>query len=157
MEKANDDTPSVLTGNIADQVGKDTYRFQDLSGSVIVEIDDKLFRGRSVTPHSEVGLYGEVEEERNRPNEVDVKRLEIVRQLQCVPEFFPGGSPFTPLHHVPELPDIFSKLAIQLTSGLFCIVYQGIQEDASSTLTVNPDACIGFPILANNTVNIFPR
>ena len=47
---------------------------------MIVEIDDKVFHGNTVTLKTRVRLVGEVERKKHgRPNEVDVRYLEIVR------------------------------------------------------------------------------
>lgn len=44
---APDDTPCMLEGHIVERVNgeHDKYTFKDATGSVVVEIDDDLFRG----------------------------------------------------------------------------------------------------------------
>ena len=80
VRDARDDTPCTLEGRILERIGGDTYTFEDASGKVIVEIDDKVFHGNVVTPETRVKLVGEVErKKRGRPNQVDVRYLEIVR------------------------------------------------------------------------------
>lgn len=77
-----DDQHVVLEGRITGRVGPahaETYRFQDGSGSIRVEIDDDLWQGRTVSPDNTVRIWGEIDRKTNRPNEVDVERLEIVR------------------------------------------------------------------------------
>ena len=80
VRDALDDTPCTLEGRIFERIGGDKYTFEDASGKVIVEIDDKVFHGNTVTPETRVRLVGEVERKKHgRPNEVDVRYLEIVR------------------------------------------------------------------------------
>lgn len=44
-----------------------------------VEIDDKLFAGRTVTPQTRVRLHGEIDLKRHGDREVDVDVLEILK------------------------------------------------------------------------------
>lgn len=80
VAKASDDAPCLLTGNIIEKVAKsdDKYIFRDKSGEIKVEIDHKVFAGRTITPDTEVILKGKVDTKTMKPNEVDVKILEIV-------------------------------------------------------------------------------
>ena len=55
------------------------YVFQDATGSITVDIDDKLFAGRAVTPQNTVRLHGEVDVEHYGYREIDVDVLEIVK------------------------------------------------------------------------------
>ena len=79
VKSAADDTPVVLEGNIVEQLRKDRYLFRDASGTVLVDIDHKDFRGQDVTPQTKVRLTGEVDAKRNRDNEVDVDRLDVIQ------------------------------------------------------------------------------
>ena len=79
VKGAVDDTPVVLEGNIVEKVRKDRYLFRDASGTVVVDIDHKDFRGQEVTPQTKVRLTGEVDSKRNRDNEVDVDRLDVIQ------------------------------------------------------------------------------
>lgn len=76
--KAYDDTRCVLEGSIVEKLTHDTYVFQDATGRMSVEIDRDVF-GAEVTPANKVRIYGTVDTKKNRPSEVDVKRLEIVK------------------------------------------------------------------------------
>ncbi|MBQ7609223.1 MAG: NirD/YgiW/YdeI family stress tolerance protein [Desulfovibrionaceae bacterium] len=78
-KKAWDDTPVVLTGHIVSRAGGDHehYIFRDSTGEIVVDIDDKLFYGRTVTPQTTVRLYGEVDKEMMERTKIDVKRLDI--------------------------------------------------------------------------------
>lgn len=79
VANATDDTPVVLEGNIIEQVRNDEYLFQDASGKVILDIDDKVFGSNTVTPETRVRIHGEVDTHRQHPNDVDVRWLEIIK------------------------------------------------------------------------------
>ncbi len=79
--QARDDSYCVLEGNIVSRAPGDheKYIFQDASGQIIVEIDDKLFAGRTVTPQNTVRLHGEIDVKRHGNRELDVDVLEIIK------------------------------------------------------------------------------
>lgn len=79
VANAADDTPVVLEGNIIERVRDEEYVFQDASGKVILDIDDKVFGANTVTPETKVRVHGEVDTHRQRPNDVDVRWLEIIK------------------------------------------------------------------------------
>ncbi|MDE7065345.1 MAG: NirD/YgiW/YdeI family stress tolerance protein [Desulfovibrionaceae bacterium] len=81
VRDARDDTPCVLEGHIVSKVTgrEDEYMFKDDSGEVVVDIDDKVFGGRRVTPQNRVRLHGEVDTHKFRANDVDVKWMEILK------------------------------------------------------------------------------
>jgi len=56
-----DDTPVVLQGRILSYLGKEKYLFSDDSGTIIVEIDDRLWAGISVNENDMVEIRGEVD------------------------------------------------------------------------------------------------
>ncbi len=78
-KSARDDTPVVLTGHIVSRAAGDHehYLFRDSTGEIVVDIDDELFLGRTVTPETTVRLYGEVDKELMERTKIDVKSLEI--------------------------------------------------------------------------------
>lgn len=78
--QAPDEAYCVLEGNIISRGPKhERYIFQDATGNVTVDIDDKLFAGRTVTPQNTVRLHGEVDVEHYGYREIDVDVLEIVK------------------------------------------------------------------------------
>ena len=79
--KARDDTAVVLTGTITSRVAgsDDKYMFRDSTGEILVDIDHKVFAGRTVTPQNTVRISGEVDKEMLEATKIDVKMLEIVR------------------------------------------------------------------------------
>ena len=63
-QSAKDDSWVILRGNIMSQIADEEYIFADSTGEITVEIDDKLFKGITVSPEDLVEISGE-----------DVKRL----------------------------------------------------------------------------------
>lgn len=76
--KARDDTYCALEGHIINRISRDRYTFRDHTGSIVVDIDDKDFRGMTVTPETRVRLIGEVDRDYSHV-ELDVDYLEVVR------------------------------------------------------------------------------
>lgn len=72
-----DDTWVTLRGNIVERISDDLYRFKDASGTINVEIDDKRWKGVSVTPQDVVEIQGEVDKDWNSV-EIDVKQVNLV-------------------------------------------------------------------------------
>jgi uncharacterized protein (TIGR00156 family) len=56
-----DDYPVVLRGKIERFLGDEKYLFTDETGSIIVEIDNRLWRGLSVDQNDTVEITGEVD------------------------------------------------------------------------------------------------
>lgn len=93
---APDDAPCLLEGHIVERVNgeHDKYTFRDATGSVVVEIDDDLFRGRDIGPADKVRLSGEVDKKTFRANQVDVEWMEVITPGRApAPSAQPAGSP----------------------------------------------------------------
>lgn len=77
---AQDDAPCVLEGHLVEKLPrrKHRYQFEDHSGQVVVEIDNKIFDQLTVTPKDKVRLQGHVDWNRKRPNEVEVDSITII-------------------------------------------------------------------------------
>ncbi|MBD2786314.1 YgiW/YdeI family stress tolerance OB fold protein [Xenorhabdus sp. DI] len=73
-----DDSWVVLEGNIVKQVGHELYEFRDNSGSVYIDIDDKIWMGQTVTPADKIRIEGEVDKDWNSI-EIDVKTIHVVK------------------------------------------------------------------------------
>lgn len=82
VQTMGDDARVVLEGYITGRAGNDPeeYIFQDGTGSLKVDIDDKVWRGQTVNPKTKVRIYGEVDYSKSRKTrELEVDRLEIVQ------------------------------------------------------------------------------
>ena len=80
IASAADNTPAVLTGHLVEQVAgsDDTFYFEDASGRVLVEIDQKVFGNQTVTPKDKVRLHGKVDKDVMEKTKLDVKMLEVL-------------------------------------------------------------------------------
>jgi uncharacterized protein (TIGR00156 family) len=61
-----DEYPVVLRGKIERFLGDEKYLFTDETGSIIVEIDNRLWRGISVDQNDTVEITGEVDRDFTR-------------------------------------------------------------------------------------------
>lgn len=77
--KQPEDAYVTLQGFISKRIGKETYVFSDGTDSMTVEIDDKIWRGQTVSPKDKVVISGEVEHEDGMLT-VDVKSLQLLQQ-----------------------------------------------------------------------------
>ena len=56
-----DDTPVVLQGYIIRNLGNERYLFSDDTGTIIIEIDDRLWRNININENDLVEIRGEVD------------------------------------------------------------------------------------------------
>ena len=78
--KAKDESPVTLEGRIISAGPKhEEYVFQDNTGKIVIEIDDDLFHGRTVTPENVIRIWGEVDTKVARESEVEVDRFDIIK------------------------------------------------------------------------------
>ncbi|WP_086232741.1 YgiW/YdeI family stress tolerance OB fold protein [Campylobacter devanensis] len=70
-----DDTWVEIKGKIISQVGHEKYKFSDGNDTIIIEIDDDDWGGVSVGPNELITIYGEVDGNALKANEIDVKRI----------------------------------------------------------------------------------
>lgn len=74
-----DDTYVTLRGKIVNHIKKDKFLFQDNTDSVVVEIDDDLWYGITVSPTDTVEIIGEVDKDGPWGNvEIDVKNIKKI-------------------------------------------------------------------------------
>ncbi len=55
------DTKVELKGHIVKAIGDEKYQFRDSTGTITVEIDDKLWQGKKVSAKTPVTIVGEVD------------------------------------------------------------------------------------------------
>lgn len=80
-KSARDDSKCELIGNIIEQLAgdDDLYFFKDSTGEIIIELDNDLFKGRTVTPQNQIRIYGEVENEAFEKTKIDVKKFDVIK------------------------------------------------------------------------------
>lgn len=77
-----DDQYFHLKGKITGKQGHERYTFTDKTGSIVVEIDNKVFAGRQVGPDTQVEIWGKVDKDMFKEPKIDVKRLGIPNQTK---------------------------------------------------------------------------
>ena len=77
-----DDTNVRLVGTIEKSLGDEKYMFKDATGEIIVEIDNDLWQGRTITPNDTVEIAGDVDKEWNRKTKIDVDSLKVVTPIK---------------------------------------------------------------------------
>ncbi|MDL4454774.1 YgiW/YdeI family stress tolerance OB fold protein [Klebsiella michiganensis] len=73
-----DDSYVQLEGQITRRLGHERYEFRDASGTVVLDIDDKVWHGVTVSPSDRVRIEGEIDKEW-RTTEIDVRRVQVVK------------------------------------------------------------------------------
>ena len=73
-----DDAWVVLEGKIVRQIKHEMYEFQDSTGSISIDIDDKRWHGQTVTASDTVRIEGEVDKDWN-DIEIDVKTVRVIK------------------------------------------------------------------------------
>ncbi|WP_145518181.1 YgiW/YdeI family stress tolerance OB fold protein [Yersinia bercovieri] len=78
VKSMRDDARVTLQGNIIERLGHDTYTFRDATGTITVDIDDKRWKGQTITPQDKVQIEGKVDKDWNSV-EVDVKNISKIQ------------------------------------------------------------------------------
>lgn len=73
-----DDAWVVLEGKIVRQIWHELYEFQDSTGTVNIDIDDKRWRGQTATSNDKVRIEGEVDKDWNSI-EIDVQTVRVLK------------------------------------------------------------------------------
>lgn len=77
-QKMPEDTKVAVEGYLTEQVDDDEYMFTDGNSNILVEIDDKKWRGQTVTPKDKVYLRGKIERKHNQ-SMIDVKAIHLIK------------------------------------------------------------------------------
>jgi uncharacterized protein (TIGR00156 family) len=72
-----DDTPVTLRGRLEQFLGDERYLFTDDTGSIVVEIENRLWRGISVDQNDTVEITGEIDKNFTRI-EVEVSSIKKI-------------------------------------------------------------------------------
>lgn len=83
VQNGQEDAICILEGNLVEKVSgkKDKYVLKDATGQIIIEIDDKLFTNKKVTPENKVRVHGRVDKSKkgdSKEDMVDAYFLEIL-------------------------------------------------------------------------------
>lgn len=76
---SKDDTHVSLKGHIIKSLGDEKYTFSDGKNQIIIEIDDKDWRGLNVTKHDLVEIQGEVDKDMFEHTKIDVNIIKKIK------------------------------------------------------------------------------
>ena len=74
VRNMQDDSKVAMKGKIEKHLKRDKYQFRDGTGFIVVEIDEDVWDGQTVTPQDTIWIFGELDSDPETP-EVDVERL----------------------------------------------------------------------------------
>jgi uncharacterized protein (TIGR00156 family) len=74
-----DDSKVTLKGQILRSLGNEKYDFKDATGTIVVDIDDELWKGQPVSTTATVTLLGEIDHDSfpKKTVEVDVEEIQF--------------------------------------------------------------------------------
>ena len=75
LKSGKDDQQVLLQGVLLKKVGHEKYEFSDGTGTIRVEIDDKIFPRETIDEKTRVELLGEVEKDFMTSPQVDVDTI----------------------------------------------------------------------------------
>lgn len=78
-KKLADETAISVIGTIVRQTKHEHYDLKDTSGTINVEIDEKLATANQLKVGTKVKVMGEVDTHRYKPTDIDVVKVEIMR------------------------------------------------------------------------------
>lgn len=80
LANGRDDQHVMVQGRITKHMGGEDYEFTDATGSIAVEIDNKLWAGLpAVNDKNEVRVTGEFERKWSGRVKIDADRIEVLR------------------------------------------------------------------------------
>lgn len=78
LSSGKDNQLVTLEGRITEQIKHEKYRFADNTGTIVAEIDDKIFAGRKVTPRTKLRVEAEVDKDLLKDAEIEIHKFEIL-------------------------------------------------------------------------------
>lgn len=76
--EAENDTPVILTGHIVSSLGDEEYQFKDLTGEMVIEIDQRDWNGIEATPDTKLIIQGEVDKDWE-DTAIDVNTIKLAK------------------------------------------------------------------------------
>lgn len=79
IENLSDDDKISLIGFIKSAVSDDKYVFSDDTGTIVVEIDKKVWQGVTASPKTKIQIFGEVDKSLMKDTKVEADRVVLVK------------------------------------------------------------------------------
>ena len=74
-----DETGVSLTGSIVRHVAGDEFEFKDVTGSIMLDIDDDLWQPMQLKAGDRIRVMGEVDTHRSKPTDIEVIKIERLK------------------------------------------------------------------------------
>ncbi|WP_426454364.1 NirD/YgiW/YdeI family stress tolerance protein [Acinetobacter sp. KB005] len=74
-----DESGVTLTGTIVKHIAADHFEFKDATGSIVIDIDDDLWKPLQLKAGDKVRVVGEVDTHRVKPTDIEVFKIERVK------------------------------------------------------------------------------
>jgi len=74
-----DEDGVTLTGTIVKHIAGDHFEFKDATGSIVIDIDDDLWKPLKLKAGDKVRVVGEVDTHRIKPTDIEVFKIERVK------------------------------------------------------------------------------
>ncbi|PTV46877.1 NirD/YgiW/YdeI family stress tolerance protein [Acinetobacter pittii] len=74
-----DESRVTLTGTIVKHIGGDHFELKDATGSIVIDIDDDLWKPLELKAGDKVRILGEVDKHRVKPTDIEVFQIERVK------------------------------------------------------------------------------
>jgi len=74
-----DESGVTLTGTIVKHIAGDHFEFKDATGSIVIDIDDDLWKPLQLKAGDKVRIVGEVDTHRVKPTDIEVFKIERVK------------------------------------------------------------------------------
>jgi uncharacterized protein (TIGR00156 family) len=71
-----DEAGVTLKGTIVQHISGDNFEFKDSTGSIVIDVDDDLWRSLQLKAGDKVTVIGEVDTHRKKPTDIDVIQIE---------------------------------------------------------------------------------
>ena len=74
-----DESGVTLTGTIVKHIAGDHFEFKDTTGSIVIDVDDDLWKPLQLKAGDKVRVVGEVDTHRVKPTDIEVFKIERVK------------------------------------------------------------------------------
>lgn len=74
-----DESGVTLTGTIVKHIASDHFEFKDATGSIVIDIDDDLWKPLQLKAGDKVRVVGEVDTHKVKPTDIEVFQIERVK------------------------------------------------------------------------------
>lgn len=78
-KKLSDETGVTLKGVISKHISGDDFELKDITGTMIIDVDDDLWKPMQLKVGDKVRVVGEVDTHRVKPTDIDVIHIEKIQ------------------------------------------------------------------------------